>query len=139
MDNNYIVSSNTTYLCTMLLWMNDDEGNLIVCQHGDRRIASLSNGNDQKSDFKTVVDNYDGMRLNSPNDLVMSKNGIIYFTDPPFAFFNLETSEFIDSELKELDFSGVFKYDPETNQTYIKLKPVLLFKKIYNSINYDSL
>ena len=33
--------------------------------------------------------------------------------------FNLETSEFIDSELKELDFSGVFKYDPETNQTYI--------------------
>ena len=98
----------------------DSENNLLlVCQHGDRRIASLSNGNDQKSDFKTVVDNYDGMRLNSPNDLVMSKNGIIYFTDPPFAFFNLETSEFIDSELKELDFSGVFKYDPETNQTYI--------------------
>ena len=92
---------------------------LIVCQHGDRRIASLSNENDQKSDFKTVVDNYNGMRLNSPNDLVMSKKGIIYFTDPPFAFFNLETFEFIDSELRELDFNGVYKYDPKTNQTTI--------------------
>ena len=103
----------------------DSENNLLlVCQHGDRRIASLSNGNDQKSDFKTVVDNYDGMRLNSPNDLVMSKNGIIYFTDPPFAFFNLETFEFIDSELKELDFNGVFKYDPETNQTSIISKDI---------------
>ena len=105
----------------------DSENNLLmVCQHGDRRIASLSNGNDQKSDFKTVVDNYDGMRLNSPNDLVMSKNGIIYFTDPPFAFFNLETSEFIDSKLKELDFNGVFKYDPETNQTSIISKLSLI-------------
>ncbi|MBC91270.1 MAG: hypothetical protein CMC67_03940 [Flavobacteriaceae bacterium] len=103
----------------------DSENNLLlVCQHGDRRIASLSNENGQKSDFKTVVDNYDGMKLNSPNDLVMSKNGTIYFTDPPFAFFNLETFEFIDSELRELDFNGVFKYDPKINQTSIISKDI---------------
>ena len=62
---------------------------LIVCQHGDRRIASLGNENGQKSDFKTVIDNYNGMRLNSPK-FVMSKNGVIYFTDPPFAFLILK-------------------------------------------------
>lgn len=103
----------------------DNENNLLlICQHGDRRIASVSYKNDEKSDFKTVVDNYDGKRLNSPNDLVMSKEGTIYFTDPPFSFFDLQTFEFIDSELRELDFNGVFKYDPETKQTSIISKEI---------------
>ena len=57
------------------------------------------------------------MRLNSPNDLVMSK--MESSTLILHCFFNLETFEFIDSELRELDFNGVYKYDPKTNQTTI--------------------
>ena len=118
----------------------DSENNLLmVCQHGDRRIASLSNGNDQKSDFKTVVDNYDGIRLNSPNDLVMSKNGIIYFTDPPFAFFNLETSEFIDSKLKELVTTNtISKLKEESNKKIRRLSIAPLIAEAVKRIDNHS-
>ncbi len=64
----------------------DSEGNLILCQHGDRRIAKITNKSSDNPNFTTVIDNYEGKRLNSPNDLTISKNGDIYFTDPPFAF-----------------------------------------------------
>ena len=40
-----------------------------------------------KSKFKTIVDNYNGKRFNSPNDLSISSEGDIYFTDPPYGFF----------------------------------------------------
>ena len=59
--------------------MLDNEGQLIICQHGDRRIARL----DEKThSYDTVASRIDGKRFNSPNDLVIDKAGNIYFTDP---------------------------------------------------------
>ena len=55
---------------------------LILCQHGDRRIARL---NDDGKTFTTLADRYDGKRFNSPNDLTYHWNsGDLYFTDPPY-------------------------------------------------------
>ena len=65
------------------------EGNLILCQHGDRRLAILKNMESDVPQFETVVDNFEGKTF-SPNDITLSKDGTIYFTDPPFAF-NAET------------------------------------------------
>jgi gluconolactonase len=79
----------------------DKDGNLILCQHGDRRIARL--GKDGKS-FETVADKYMGKRFNSPNDLVFAKNGDLYFTDPPYGL----PGQMKDPN-KELDFQGVYK------------------------------
>ena len=80
------------------------EGQIVLCQHGDRRVAIVSNQKDNTPMFTTIVDNYNGKRFNSPNDLSISKNGDIYFTDPPYGFKNF------NNKFRELDFNGVYKY-----------------------------
>lgn len=96
--------------------MIDGNGDIIVCQHGDRRIAKIENASTSSPNFTTLIDNYEGKRFNSPNDLTYSSSGDIYFTDPAFGFFNLETFQFVESELRDLDFNGVFKYNLESSQ-----------------------
>ncbi len=58
----------------------DAAGNLILCQHGERRIARL----EKDGSFTPLADKYDGKRFNSPNDLVITSKGTIFFTDPPY-------------------------------------------------------
>ena len=58
----------------------DAAGNLILCQHGERRIARL----ETDGSFTSLADKYDGKRFNSPNDLVITSKGTIFFTDPPY-------------------------------------------------------
>ncbi len=58
----------------------DAAGNLILCQHGERRIARL----EKDGSFTSLADKYDGKRFNSPNDLVITSKGTIFFTDPPY-------------------------------------------------------
>lgn len=50
-----------------------------------------------------LADNYNGKRLNSPNDLVYRSDGTLFFTDPPFGL-----PKFFDDTRRELWFSGVF-------------------------------
>ena len=77
----------------------NEAGELLMCQHGDRRIAKWSAGQ-----FVTLADRYQGKRLNSPNDLVIKGNGDIYFTDPPYGL-----PKGADDPGKELDFQGVYR------------------------------
>ncbi len=58
----------------------DAENRLILCRHGDRQIARL----EPDGRFTVLADHFGGQRLNSPNDLVLSSTGDLYFTDPPF-------------------------------------------------------
>lgn len=78
----------------------DRDGRLVLAEHGDRRIAKLEDGGTQV----TLVDRYQGKRLNSPNDLVHKSNGDLYFTDPPFGL----PMTFADPA-KELPFQGVYR------------------------------
>jgi|TARA_B110000914_G_C15445528_1_gene438242 gluconolactonase len=91
----------------------DNNGNLIIAQHGDRRLTRLNNSPTNNPNFETIVDNFKGNRFNSPNDVVVSSNGDIYFTDPTFGFMNLSDGSF-DESVKELDFSGIYKYSVES-------------------------
>jgi gluconolactonase len=87
----------------------DKAGELILCQHGDRRIAKLSGGK-----FVTLADRYEGKRLNSPNDLVIKSNGDIYFTDPPYGL-----PKGAEDPAKELDFQGVYRLSPRGELTLL--------------------
>ena len=87
----------------------DNDGNLIIAQHGDRRLSIIENSPTTNPNFETIIDNYDGRRFNSPNDVVVSSNGDIFFTDPTYGFMNLSDWSF-DESVKELDFNGVYKY-----------------------------
>jgi gluconolactonase len=81
------------------------EGDLILCQHGDRRIARMmASLFSPESKFETLAHKYEGKILNSPNDAVYGKNEELYFTDPPYG---LEKK--MDDPAKELNFQGVFK------------------------------
>ena len=56
----------------------DREGRLLSCEHATSRISrSSSNG-----DYEVLVSHYHGCELNSPNDIVVMRDGSIYFTDP---------------------------------------------------------
>ena len=83
------------------------DGKLMVCQHGDRRVAIMDAPlNAPQSKFSTVAGQYDGKRLNSPNDLFLASNGDIYFTDPSYGF----EKGFKDPK-KEIAYEGVYKMD----------------------------
>ena len=56
-------------------------GQLVSCEHGDRRIAAMPLNIGGK---RTLADNFAGKRFNSPNDIVQKSNGEYYFTDPPY-------------------------------------------------------
>lgn len=75
----------------------DAKGNLILCQHGARRIAQLTA--DWK--FKPLATAFDGKRFNSPNDLVVAADGSVFFTDPPYGLPK--------GQKTEMDFQGVFR------------------------------
>ena len=68
----------------------DPQGNMLLCQHGTRRVARL--GGDGK--FQVLASkNQDGARFNSPNDLCVTKDGTIFFTDPPYGIPKGEKAE----------------------------------------------
>ena len=83
----------------------DSDGNLILCQHGDRSISRLNSWFFEEPKYDVLVDHFNGKWLNSPNDLVFDKQGSIYFTDPPYGLRNGN-----EDDLKELNFNGVFKW-----------------------------
>lgn len=83
----------------------DANGHLVLCQHGDRRIAKMTSPlNDPKPEFETIADAYNGMKFNSPNDATFDKNGNLYLTDPPYG---LEKQ--MDDPAKETPFQGVYR------------------------------
>ncbi len=88
----------------------DKAGNLVLCQHGDRRIARL----EKDGKFTTLADKYNGKRLNSPNDLVYHPSGDLYFTDPPYGL-----PKQMKDPGKELDFQGVYRLKPNGEVTLL--------------------
>jgi gluconolactonase len=87
----------------------NNEGQLVMCQHGDRRVALLTASfKDPKPEFKTLADNYQGKKLNSPNDVVFDKQGNLFFTDPPYGLLKN-----VNDSSKEISFQGVYKVKPD--------------------------
>jgi gluconolactonase len=77
-------------------------GQLIACEHGDRRITQMPL--EGKGGKFTLADTYEGKRFNSPNDVVQSKTGDIYFTDPPYGL-----PSYVDDPSREIDWFGVYR------------------------------
>jgi gluconolactonase len=77
------------------------DGNVLMTQHGMRRIARL----DEHLRPVAFLDNFEGKKLNSPNDLVYAPDGSLWFTDPPYGLAGGD-----GDPAKELSFNGVFRY-----------------------------
>lgn len=93
----------------------DANGALILCQHGDRRVARMIAPLDKpRPKFGTIANKYEGKRFNSPNDVAAHSSGDLYFTDPPYG---LEKQ--MDDPAKELDFQGVYRVTPDGTVTLL--------------------
>ncbi|MDW7691432.1 sulfatase-like hydrolase/transferase [Flammeovirgaceae bacterium SG7u.111] len=87
----------------------DLDGRLLLCRHGDREVARLASSfHEPVPVFESLITNYQGKKLNSPNDLVLDSKGNIYFTDPEFG---------LDKDLlpegKELSVNGVYRLNTD--------------------------
>jgi gluconolactonase len=77
----------------------DDKGNLYTCEFRERRVTRTA----KNGKVEVIAGRFEGKRLNAPNDVVVRRDGNVYFTDP--AFGNQE-------DTRELDFNGVFRVTP---------------------------
>lgn len=90
----------------------DNEGRLISCQHGSRSVTRT----EIDGSITVLVDNFEGKRLNSPNDVVVKSDGTIWFTDPPYGILTD-----YEGHKSEMEQSGcyVFMFDPNSGKTRI--------------------
>ena len=95
----------------------DAAGRLVLCQHGDRRIAR------QEPDgrWTTLADRHEGKRLNSPNDAVFKSNGDMYFTDPTYGF-----PKGLSDPAREMDYCGVYRLSAADGKLLLLTKELTL-------------
>ena len=97
----------------------DKDGNLVLCQCGNRQMARMDAPLDKPSPkYISLANNYNGKKFNSPNDVVFNSAGELFFTDPPYG---LEKQ--MDDPKKEIPFQGVYKV--KTNGDIILLTDTL--------------
>ena len=110
----------------------NNSGQLISCEHGDRRIAAMPIAIGGK---KTLADNYLGKRFNSPNDIVQKSNGDYYFTDPPygmpkkdkdssretalFGVYRIDKNGIVSLIIKDLTRPNGLAFSPDEKSLYI--------------------
>jgi gluconolactonase len=82
----------------------DRQGRLIACEHGARRVTRT----EYDGSVTTLADSYQGKPLNSPNDVVVARDGAIWFTDPPFGLVSDYMGQVADPQLA----AGIYRIDP---------------------------
>ncbi len=82
----------------------DPTGRLTVAGHAKRDVWRLESM-DPHGQVTVLADSFEGKKFNSPNDLVYSKDGSLYFTDPPYGL----PKQGKDDPEKQLSFSGVYR------------------------------
>lgn len=95
----------------------DRQGRLIACEHSNRRVSR----SEPDGTMVILASEYGGKRLNSPNDVVVSSDGSIYFTDPPYG---LREPWGIPGQ-QDLPFQGVYRILPDGKTL------VLVIKELY--------
>jgi gluconolactonase len=78
----------------------EPSGSILVCEHEGRRVSRLN----PDMTVANVADQFEGMLLNSPNDVIRRSDGTIYFTDPDYGLVGRP---------RELNFHGVFRLTPQ--------------------------
>ncbi len=82
----------------------DRQGRLVTCEHDSRRVTRT----EYDGAITVLADRYDGKKLNSPNDVVVSRDGAVWFTDPTFGILGNYEGHVDASELP----MAVYRIDP---------------------------
>lgn len=84
----------------------DRQGRLVTCEHGGRRVTRT----EYDGSLTVLADSYGGRRLNSPNDIVVTSDDAIWFTDPDFGILGFYEGEKAQSE----NAAAVYRLDVRT-------------------------
>lgn len=87
----------------------DHDGRILTCEHATSRVTRT----EHDGSVVVLASRYDGKELNSPNDIVVRRDGMVYFTDP---IFGRGASPVAVARQAELDFTGVYRLDPESRE-----------------------
>ena len=82
----------------------DLEGRLVSCEHANSRVIR----EEHDGSITVLATHYDGLELNSPNDVIVKSDGAIYFSDPTYGRMDV----FGLLREQDLDFQGVYRIDP---------------------------
>lgn len=80
----------------------DRQRRLLICEHGRRRVSRR----EPDGTIVPLADRYAGRRLNSPNDLVVRSDGLIFFSDPPYGLPN-------QADGREQDANAFYRIEPD--------------------------
>jgi gluconolactonase len=89
----------------------DRQGRLIACEHDSRRVRRL----EHDGNWTVLIDNFNGKKLNGPNDAVVSSDGAIWFTDPGYGILGPYEGHTDTAELP----TNVYRLDPNTGKAEI--------------------
>jgi gluconolactonase len=85
----------------------DRQGRLVSCEHGNRRVTRT----EHDGSITVLADRYDGHRLNSPNDVVVSSDGSVWFTDPTYGIRSHYEGQLAATEIGACH---LYRVDPST-------------------------
>lgn len=85
----------------------DPQGRFVSCEHGARRVTRL----EHDGSVTVLADRWQGMRLNSPNDVVVRSDGSVWFTDPDYG---IQSDYEGHRGTSEIGARHVFRLDPGT-------------------------
>ena len=89
----------------------DRQGRLISCEHGTRRVTRT----EYDGTVTVLMENYDGKRLNAPNDVAVHPDGHIWFTDPGYGIMLNYEGHLAEFELP----TSVYRLDPDTGNATV--------------------
>lgn len=90
----------------------DRQGRLVSCEHGARRVTRT----EHDGSLTVLVDRYQGKRLNSPNDIVVSSDDAVWFTDPSYG---IDSDYEGDRAPSEIGACNVYRLDPRSGECTI--------------------
>jgi gluconolactonase len=90
---------------------SDREGRLITCEHDARRVTRT----EHDGTITVLMDNFNGKKLNAPNDVVVASDGAIWFTDPGYGIFGNYEGHKAELELP----AQVYRLDPKTGRATV--------------------
>jgi gluconolactonase len=86
----------------------DRQGRLLTCEHYARRVTRT----EYDGTIIVLADQFEGKRLNSPNDIVCKSDGTIWFTDPPFGILGFYEGHRAEPEL----LTNVYRLEPDSKK-----------------------
>ncbi len=93
----------------------DHQGRIVGCSHGERGIVRQEQG----GSWRLLVGEYQGKRLNSPNDVVVAADGSIWFTDPPYGLIQPHEGY---GGTQEQPGQEVYRFDPQTAELRVVVR-----------------